>query len=120
MAMRSLRTVQRIFLGSILAAGALALAGEAAAGVPQTLTHQGRLYDASSKPINETLQVTFAFYADGSTTTPLWTETDTIAFEDGYFSVSLGEASPFETGLFDGSVRYLGITVGRIGGPKPF
>src|SRR5262249_41533674 len=82
------------------------------AGVPPTMTHQGRLFDASDKPISDTLPVQFAFYADANATTPLWSEAAQITFDEGYFSASLGATTPFSVGLFDGSVRYLGITVG--------
>jgi hypothetical protein len=111
--MRLFQPVHRGLLGSILAAGVLGLAGPApAAGVPQTIMHQGRLYDAAGQPINTTLSVVLALYADAVTATPLWTETDMVAFEDGYFSVGLGETTPFQASLFNGSVRYLGIAVG--------
>ena len=100
-------------LAVMFACGALASAGTAsAAGVPKTITHQGRLYDGSSKPVSGTLAVKFAIYADATTTTALWTETDMLTFDEGYFSVSLGASMPFTATLFDGSVRYLGITVG--------
>jgi hypothetical protein len=83
-----------------------------AAGVPQTIVHQGRLYDATNKPVTGTISVAFAVYADDTTKTALWTETDMVTFEEGYFSVALGATTPFTANLFDGSVRYLGITVG--------
>jgi hypothetical protein len=110
------RTIRRALAASILAAAALAFASldtsAAAADVPQTITHQGRLYDASDKPINATLQVKFVLYADAATMTALWSETDMVTFDDGYFAVSVGEATPFPAGVLDGSVRYLGVTVG--------
>jgi hypothetical protein len=110
--MRSRNTLRRAFLGSVAAAGLTLAASASAVSVPQSLTHQGRLYDASNQPVSATLSVVFSIYADGTATTPLWTETDQITFEEGYFSVSLGGATPFTANLFDGSVRYLGITVG--------
>ena len=111
--MRSRRTVRRALLASLFACGAFALQSSAiAAGVPKTITHQGRLYDAADKPINATLVVQFAIYVDSDATTPIWTETSMVTFEDGYFSVSIGENTPFTNSVFDGSVRYLGITVG--------
>ncbi|MFT3764704.1 MAG: hypothetical protein QM820_04185 [Minicystis sp.] len=112
--------MQRASVIAILAAGAIAMSTPAAAaGVPQTLTHQGRLYDAADQPLDATLSVKYAIYADASATTPLWTETDTITFDEGYFSVTLGQTTPFTAGLFDGSVRYLGITVGNDPEMKP-
>lgn len=110
--MRTRRNVRRT-LAFLLAAGATALSSAAlAANVPQSITHQGRLYDGGDKPIDATLAVQFAIYADASATTAIWTETDQVTFEDGYFSVSIGENTPFTAAVFNGSVRYLGITVG--------
>lgn len=116
--MRAARITHHGVLASVVAGSFLALAAPAAAGVPQTLTHQGRLYDASGKPINNTLQgipMTFAFYADAdpATTTPLWTETHHVPIEDGYFSVTLGDLTPFPADLFNGPVRYIGIRVDK-------
>jgi hypothetical protein len=107
------RMMRATIVGIML--GAAALAGvrtSRASGVPQTITHQGRLYDATDKPVSGTLAVEFAIYADATTKTALWTETDMITFDTGYYSVSLGVATPFPANLFDGTVRYLGITVG--------
>ncbi|MDI1482518.1 collagen-like protein [Polyangium sp. y55x31] len=90
-----------------LAAGALT----AEAAVPQTVTHQGRLYDADNAPVNGTLKVKFALYAEPEAVQPIWSESHEITFEEGYFSANLGTITPFDK-VFDGSVRYLGVTVG--------
>ena len=106
-------TIRRAAALAILSGAAFALPAPAgAARGPQTITHQGRLYDASDKPINATLAVQFALYADTMTMMPLWSETDMVTFEEGYFSVSIGQATPFPAGLLSGAVLYLGITVG--------
>ncbi|WP_437746011.1 collagen-like protein [Sorangium sp. So ce1504] len=97
---------------SALAAGAVVLAGTAAAAVPATVTHQGRLYDERDVPISATLDVVFALYDERDASTPLWSEVHSITFEDGFFSVRLGSIVPFEQAIFDGAERYLGITVG--------
>jgi hypothetical protein len=98
-------TRARALAVTTLAGSALAMLPTAnAAGVPQTITHQGRLYDSSDKPVTGTLSVQFAIYPDASTTTPIWTETDMITFDTGYFSVTIGSGTPFPSGLFDGSV----------------
>lgn len=99
------------FLAAALVATSLSSVA-IAAGVPQTITHQGRLYDAGDKPINATLSVKLAIYAGASAATPIWTETDSVTFDEGYFSISMGQTTPFPPGLFDGNVRYLGIAVG--------
>lgn len=97
-------------LAALLAAGLLATNAQAA--VPTTLTQQGRLLDASGTPENGTVTVIHAIYAAETGGTALWTETRQVTPVDGYFSVRLGEVTPFPAGLFDGSTRYLGMKVG--------
>lgn len=107
------RFMRHWLVAAAFAGTATALAsGTDAAGVPGTVTHQGRLYDSSDKPINSNLKVVFALYATPNAATPVWSEDDQVTFDEGYFSVNLGETAPFPTGLFSGAVLYLGITVG--------
>ena len=42
---------------------------------------------------------------------PIWTETVDVPFDEGYFSLQLGAVTPFDATTFDGSTRYLGITI---------
>ncbi|NUQ77012.1 MAG: collagen-like protein, partial [Polyangiaceae bacterium] len=97
---------------SAIGLSAAMFAGGAAAEVPGTITHQGRLFDSKDEPVNGTIDVTFTIY-DGPdiNAKALWTETHSVTFENGYFSVALGEITPFGDTVFDGSVRYLGIKV---------
>jgi len=108
--------VKRHLKASILAVvGSLLLASTAYAGsgVPQTITHQGRLYDANNQPVTGKIDVTFAIYDAADASTPLWSDKISIDFEEGYFSATLGGPQmPFDDKVFDGSVRYLGVTVG--------
>ena len=88
-------------------------AGSASAAVPTTITHQGRLFDDKNAPVNKTLEVVFTLYvSEDAAAKVLWTETRSVTFDNGYFSVSLGDTTPFDATVFDGSVRYLGIKVG--------
>src|SRR5262245_14000927 len=87
-------------------------ASASAAAVPQTLMHQGRLFDGKGDPISDTLDVTFAIYAGPADAVPIWEETHTIAFENGFFSVALGTDQALGSAI-DGSERYLGIKVGQ-------
>jgi hypothetical protein len=97
---------------SILAAASASFASSALAAVPTTMTHQGRLYGAEGQPVHDTLDVEFAIYDSDGAADPIWSEVHTITFDEGYFSIDLGEMAPFDEATFDGSVRYLGITVG--------
>jgi len=108
-----LRSIWRLATALTVAAGIGLAGGDAHAGVPGSITNQGRLFDANNAPINETLSVVFSLYdSEDPAATPIWTETHQVTFENGYFSVSLGEQVPFGPTIFDGSVRYLGIRVG--------
>jgi hypothetical protein len=107
------RSILQAAVASAMATGILLSTGGALAAVPSTLTHQGRLFDANDMPVTQTLDVVFALYeSEATAATPLWTETHSVAFDDGYFSVDLGELVPIGPSVFNGSVRYLGITVG--------
>lgn len=105
------RMFSRCLSASAVLLAASALGGVAAAAVPTTITHQGRLYNANNEPISKQMDLKFALYDTPGAVNPMWSETHTVTFDDGYFSVALGSINPFDK-LFDGSVRYLGITVG--------
>lgn len=108
------RTMKVLSIFLATAMGVVSLTGLAEAAVPATMTHQGRLFDANNTPVTATIDVTFALYdSEDPNATPLWTETQSVPFDNGYFSVSLGESTHFGPSVFDGSVRYLGITIGN-------
>src|SRR4051812_40750548 len=105
--------VHHRFAAAVLAAGtAVAAAPIASAGVPATITEEGRLFDASGAPLEGSVSITFGVYAAPSGGAPLWAETRTLALDSGYFSAALGELVPFPASLWDGSVRYVGIAAG--------
>ena len=86
-----------------------------AAPVPAALTEQGRLFDGTGSPLNASVSVTFSIYADAAGGAPLWTETQMLTPDDGYFSAQIGAdpSNPFPAGLWDGSARYVGVTIGN-------
>lgn len=102
-----------IFSGSLATlALVLGLSGTANAAVPNLLTQQGRLFDASGNPLSSQVVIVFSVYATATDATPLWTETLNVTPVDGYFTVRLGDTVAFPATLFDGSLRFLGIRVG--------
>ncbi|HZF47193.1 MAG TPA: collagen-like protein, partial [Polyangiaceae bacterium] len=108
-----IRTIRRVIAASAIGLSAAMFAGGAAAEVPQLVTHQGRLFDAKDQPVEGTIEVVFTIYdGEDANAAVLWTETHSVTFENGFFSVALGEQSPFGAKVFNGSVRYLGIRVG--------
>ncbi|WP_437680353.1 collagen-like protein [Sorangium sp. So ce131] len=81
--------------------------------MPTRIAHQGRLFSSNGdEPVNDVLEVKFAVYGAEDADEPLWSETYAIAFEDGYFSTVLEFDPEVAAKVFDGSVRYLGITIG--------
>ncbi|MEO7329969.1 MAG: hypothetical protein ABI193_15445 [Minicystis sp.] len=106
------RSIARNLVALVVASGLTLVAAGASAGVPGTLIQQGRLYDANDAPIDATESVTFAIFTSVNGLTQVWSEAQQVTFDDGYFSVELASVTPFSAGVFDGSERYLEITVG--------
>lgn len=108
-----MNTVSKCLRRMCLAALLLGVsAATLAATAPATVGYQGRLYDQNGNPISGTLSVVFALYSATTGGTPVWTETESVTFTDGYFTVQLGSITAFGASAFDGTVRYLGVTVG--------
>jgi hypothetical protein len=95
----------------------LATVSPVSASVPATMTEQGRLFDTAGNPVTGT-SATFVFsiYSVATGGTAIWTETQTISLDAGFFSAELGEVTPIPAGTFaDAAGRaqnlYLGIKV---------
>ena len=84
---------------------------DAAITVPDELTEQGRLLDANGVPVSGTVTLVFTLYDASMGGKTLWTETDSVMLDSGYYSVVLGEVTPLPAGVFDGSTRYFGVKV---------
>lgn len=80
-----------------------------AAGAPQFINYQGRLSDAGGNPITGERDMSFRLYAEASGGSALWNESLTVSVNNGVFDVLLGIPATH----FDGSNRYLGVTVGN-------
>jgi hypothetical protein len=88
------------------------LAVGAAWSTPEQVSYQGRLTNTSDEPVTGSYDLTFSIYDVASGGTPLWSELHTaVTVNGGLFTVELGSDSPFSDTLFDGSQRYLAITV---------
>ena len=103
----------------------LLLAGTASA-VPQQLTYQGRLFDQSGNPVNASATIAADIYAaSAGGFLSLWSETYTsgttgpVAVVEGFYSLPLGSITAFPSTLWDGSTRYLQLTVnGEVLSPR--
>lgn len=94
------------------AAATLLAAASASSAVPGQLTEQGRLLDTSGVPATGSVSIVFALYDGATGGTALWTETQNITLDDGYFSARLGDATAIPASVFSGATRYLGVKVG--------
>jgi len=91
--------------------GLLTSSGVRLLGQGTVFTYQGLLRDTNG-PVNGTATMLFRLYATSSGGVPLWQETRTsIAVSNGLFSVVLGQSAPADSTVFEGSARWLGISV---------
>jgi hypothetical protein len=98
-------------IGAVI--GSLALAAEARAAAPALLSEQGRLLDKNDRPVLGPVPMVFALYAAPTGGAAFWTETHTVALDDGYFAETLGATTPIDVAAFaSGAPVYLGIKVG--------
>lgn len=91
--------------------GLLAAVSQARAVGSGELSYQGYLTDSTGAPLNDMVHVSFALYNVPTGGLPLWTDSLSVAVEQGLFSVELGGAGvPFPLNLFDDPL-WLGIRV---------
>ncbi len=80
--------------------------------VPTSISYQGRLTDAANDPLDGSFVLTFNIYSDSLGITSIWSEKlENIQVAKGLFSVVLGKSIPLTAPVFDGTTRWLGITV---------
>src|SRR5262245_758836 len=108
---RGPRILRSAVATALSALALLCAGGPASAGVPQRLTQQGRLFDAQGSPAQGTVSLVLTIYDAPTGGNVLWQETQSVALDDGYLSVQLGDAVPLTASVFDGSTRYFGMKV---------
>ena len=84
----------------------------AASAVPTQLNHQGRLFDSVGTPLQGSQSVTVRLYDGASGGTPVWEETSSEDFDQGYFQLSLGASSLNPLPELDGSPLWVSVQVG--------
>jgi hypothetical protein len=88
------------------------MVSHAAFAVPLNLQQQGRVLDATGTPVRGSHEITFAIYDAPGAETPTWSKTFTVDFDDGYYSVALGDGSPALTSeLFATDDLWLGVQI---------
>lgn len=92
----------------------MALGGVAAAQTaPAQLPMQGFLTDAAGAPIDQELTMVFSLYTTDTGGAALYTETQTVMVQDGYFNADVGAVMPLDLATFrDNGTVFVGIQVG--------
>lgn len=104
--------MKRTTIGLVAAMLVISLALEARAAVPQLINYQGRLTTAGGAPITGAANLIFTICGDSLCTQQLWTETQSgIMINDGLFDVRLGAINPIPASTFNGSLRWISISV---------
>ena len=79
--------------------------------IPQMMSYQGRLTDASGEPVPDgNYSVAFRLYTEPTGGSVFWNETQSVTTRDGLFSVLLGSVTPIGA-VPDAGAAYLGMSV---------
>ncbi len=78
---------------------------------PTKLSQQGRLLDGDSQPLTGTHGLVFKLLDAETGGTEVWQEERVVSFEEGYYSVVLGEQVPLSDLLFAAGSVWLELTV---------
>jgi len=98
-----------VYVGLLLTVLQCVLA-TAVADVPKLINHQAYLTNSTGAPVTASVSIVFTIYDAPSNGNALWTETQTVAVNQGVFDVNLGSVNPIVL-AFD-VPYYLGIKVG--------
>ncbi len=103
--------LRTLVIKKIVMIAILMLCALANASVPSTINYQGYLTDSAGEPINQTQTITFRIYSQANGGIELWSDTKSLAIDQGAFSTELGDGiNAFPNNLFDGPL-FLGISV---------
>ncbi len=83
----------------------------AQSAVPATISYQGRLLKSDGTPESGVIQFDFGVFSAASGGTALWTESQQVGLTSGFYQLFLGSVTPIPSTLFDGTDRYLEVTV---------
>lgn len=100
----------KVPLAALLTSISLAVSGVIAQGA--VVTYQGQLVSTNG-PVSGTVSIEFRLYSAAIGGVPLWVEQhEAVTVTSGLFTLTLGQNNPVDETIFDGSARWLGISVG--------
>jgi hypothetical protein len=86
-------------------------AGACMGTMPTVVNHQGVLTDENGVALTGDHTISFRIYDVESGGTELWSETQQVTVDNGFFSVYLGAVSPLDPADYYGQDIFLGVTV---------
>lgn len=85
----------------------------------QILNFQGRLFDGGGLPQNGPFNFTFAIYTIPTGGAPVFSETQTVTANNGYYNAQIGSVGGIPASVFTNADLYLGVTVALDGEMAP-
>jgi hypothetical protein len=80
--------------------------------LPPPFNYQGRLTDAAGHPAAGPVEMTFRLFGSLSGGTAVWTETRSVAVDNGIYAVNLGSVNPVPYSDLDPGSAFLEVEVG--------
>ena len=92
----------------------LLLSAAAPAQAPALLGYQARLLKTDGTPLSGKTEMVFKLFdQESGAAAALWTETQMVSVNsEGHYAVFLGSGTPLPPGVFDGTPRFLEVSVG--------
>ena len=81
---------------------------------PAKLSQQGRLLDGDGTPLSDGHGMTFSLHDAETDGNEVWREERVVQFEEGYYSIVLGELVPLDDLLFASSAVWLQLAATSI------
>ncbi|NOY94276.1 MAG: hypothetical protein GXP55_24120 [Deltaproteobacteria bacterium] len=108
----TISALPRVALGALVALALLAPRAHAAAEAPAQIPIQGFLADDAGVPVDASPSFLFALYNAETGGAPIYTETQSVLVEGGFFTAYLGDGSALDLAIFrDNSPLYLGVSI---------
>ncbi|MBI5654184.1 hypothetical protein HZC53_00805 [Candidatus Uhrbacteria bacterium] len=92
---------------------------QANAATPTTLGYQGRLRNSAGTALSGTYNFTFRLYSTSTGGVALWSETQSVSVDTGFFAVQLGSSTAFPTSLDFNLPMFITTEVGSDGEMSP-
>jgi hypothetical protein len=105
------RAWHRLSLKTLVFALPLLTAVEFQAGAPALINYQGRLADSANNPLTGSYSFRFDIFSVQTGGGSEWDETKSLNVQNGIFEVQLGSSTAFPATLFDGTSKWLQVTV---------